>query len=119
MKALGFSQIITSHFLFSTDPKKPNKEPRRQQIEQNHYVMVLLGDNLIDLDSTFDSDNHKLTEGERRSRVDGLADIWGGKYIVFPKAIYGDWEGALYNYRYPKALDTTWTIRRDSLHGYK
>jgi len=62
MRALGFPQIITSHFLFSADSKKPSKEPRRELIEKNHYVIVLLGDNLIDLDSTFDSDNHKLTE---------------------------------------------------------
>jgi predicted secreted acid phosphatase len=40
MKALGFPQIITSHFLFSADPKKPSKEPRRQLIEKNHYVIV-------------------------------------------------------------------------------
>ena len=119
MRALGFPQIIASHFLFLADSKKPSKEPRRQLIEKNHDVIVLLGDNLIDLDSAFDSDNHKLTEGERRTRVDGLADTWGGKYIVFPNAIYGDWEGALHNYKYPKTLDTTWAIRRDSLHGYR
>jgi 5'-nucleotidase (lipoprotein e(P4) family) len=119
MQALGFPQVIASHFLFSVDSKKPSKEGRRQLIEKNHYVIVLLGDNLIDLDSTFDSDNHKLTEGERRAKVDGLAENWGGKYIVFPNAIYGDWEGALYNFNYPKALDTTWKVRRDSLHGYK
>jgi 5'-nucleotidase (lipoprotein e(P4) family) len=118
MKALGFPQIIASHFLFSANPKKPSKEGRRQLIEKNHCVIVLLGDNLIDLDSTFDSDDHKLTEGERRTRVDGLSEIWGGKYIVFPNAIYGDWEGSLYNYKYP-SLDETWKIRKDSLHGYK
>jgi 5'-nucleotidase (lipoprotein e(P4) family) len=118
MRALHFPQIVTSHFLFSADAKKPSKEQRRQLIEKNHYAIVLLGDNLIDLDSTFDSDNHKLTEGERRTRVDGLAETWGGKYIVFPNAIYGDWEAALYNYNYPKQLDTTWSIRRDSLRGY-
>jgi 5'-nucleotidase (lipoprotein e(P4) family) len=118
MKALGFPQIIASHFLFSANARKPSKEGRRQLIEKNHYVIVLLGDNLIDLDSTFDSDDHKLTEGERRARVDGMSEIWGGKYIVFPNAIYGDWEGSLYNYNYP-SLDETWKIRRDSLHGYK
>ncbi len=119
MQTLGFPQIIASHFLFCPDPKKPSKEGRRQLIEKNHYVIVLLGDNLIDLDSAFDSDNHKLTEGERRTRVDCLAETWGAKYIVFPNAIYGDWEGSLYNYNYPKDIDTTWRIRRDSLHGYK
>jgi 5'-nucleotidase (lipoprotein e(P4) family) len=119
MQALGFPQVVASHFLFSADSKKPSKESRRERIEKNHYVIVLLGDNLIDLDSAFDSDDHKLTEGERRARVDGLAETWGRKYIVFPNAIYGDWEGALYNYNYPTVLDTTWTIRKDSLHGYK
>jgi 5'-nucleotidase (lipoprotein e(P4) family) len=112
MQALGFPQVIKSHFLFSADSKKPSKEPRRLLIEKNHYVIVLLGDNLIDLDSAFDSDNHKLTEGERRTRVDGLAETWGGKYIVFPQCHL--WrlgrgtlqlqlpEGIRYNLEHPK-----------------
>jgi 5'-nucleotidase (lipoprotein e(P4) family) len=117
MALLGFPQLSPRHFLFQTDHKKPSKEGRRQLIEKNHAVILLLGDNLIDLDSTFDS-SHKLTEGERRHRVDSLADYFGDKYIVFPNAVYGDWEGALYHYHYPPA-DTIMQIRRDSLHGYK
>jgi 5'-nucleotidase (lipoprotein e(P4) family) len=117
MAQLGYPQLTRSHFLFQTDRHHPSKEGRRQQIEKNHTVILLLGDNLIDLDSTFDS-HHHLTEGERRHRVDSLADYFGDKYIVFPNAIYGDWEGALYNYHYPP-LDTVMQIRKDSLHGYR
>jgi 5'-nucleotidase (lipoprotein e(P4) family) len=115
MSRLGFPQVTPGHFLFLTDPKKPSKEGRRQMIEKNHAVLVLLGDNLIDLDATFDS-NQKLTGGERLHRVDSLANYWGDKYIVFPNEMYGDWESALYNYRYPP-LDSILLIRRDSLHG--
>jgi 5'-nucleotidase (lipoprotein e(P4) family) len=117
MAELGFPQLVRSHFLFQTDRHHPSKEGRRQQIEKNHSVILLLGDNLIDLDSTFDS-QHRLTEGERRHRVDSLAGYFGDKYIVFPNAIYGDWEGALYNYHYPP-LDSVMQTRKDSLHGYR
>jgi 5'-nucleotidase (lipoprotein e(P4) family) len=117
MAELGFPQLTRSHFLFQTDRHHPSKEGRRQQIEKNHTVILLLGDNLIDLDSTFDS-HHHLTEGERRHRVDSLADYFGDKYIVFPNAIYGDWEGALYNYHYP-SLDSVMQTRKDSLRGYR
>jgi 5'-nucleotidase (lipoprotein e(P4) family) len=117
MTQLGFPQLTRSHFLFQTDHHHPSKEGRRQQIEKNHSVILLLGDNLIDLDSTFDS-QHRLTEDERRRRVDSLADYFGDKYIVFPNAIYGDWEGALYNYHYPP-LDSVMQVRKDSLHGYR
>ena len=61
----------------------------------------------------------KLAErkhGDNRGRHSMLiVHMPGGKYIVFPNAIYGDWEGALHNHNYLKALDTTWSIRRDSL----
>lgn len=117
MAQLGFPQITRSHFLFLADRKHPSKEGRREQIEKNHTVILLLGDNLIDLDSTFDS-NKRLTEGQRKHRVDSLASYFGDRYIVFPNAIYGDWEGALYNYHYPP-LDSAMQIRKDSLHGYR
>lgn len=118
MANMHFPQTATvQNFLFQTDPKDPSKEPRRRQIEKNHEVLVLLGDNLIDLDSSFDS-KYKLTEGERRTRVDDLIAYWGDRYIVLPNAIYGDWEAAMYKYAYPSLADE-WTIRRDSLHGYK
>jgi 5'-nucleotidase (lipoprotein e(P4) family) len=116
MSRLGFPQLTPGHFLFCPDPKKPSKESRRQLIEKNHTVLLLLGDNLIDLDYRFDSDQ-KLTGGERARRVDSLAGLWGMRYIVFPNAIYGDWESSLNGYSHPPA-DTVMRIRRDSLLGY-
>jgi len=32
--------------------------------------------------------------------VKNNAALFGSKFIVLPNAMYGDWEGALYNYQY-------------------
>lgn len=73
-----------------------SKEERRKQILQTHEVILLMGDNLADFNRLFD----KKTEPERKSATDLLASEFGVKYIVFPNANYGDWEGSLYKYDY-------------------
>ena len=83
-------------------------------------MLVLLGDNLIDLDHAFDQKG--VTE--RDKVVDSLRSKWGGCYIVFPNAIYGDWEGSLY-YDFKKQNSKITlnqhlkdSIRRTLLHSY-
>jgi 5'-nucleotidase (lipoprotein e(P4) family) len=118
MRKLGFPQLDKSHFYFRSDGS--SKEQRRQEIARTHRISVLLGDNLIDLDGRFD----KLPTGERRKQTDSLKDMWGDRYIVFPNAVYGDWENSLY-FDYQKmhpgtvlSLAVKDSIRVSSLHGY-
>ena len=96
MHNLGFPRTNDSdlsHFLFMKPKTKfSSKEARREQVEQMDSVIAFLGDNLIDLDSSFDGKPKDL----RRMDVDKLKDKWGDRYIVFPNAIYGDWESRLY-----------------------
>lgn len=94
MGYLHFPQLTESQFLFKDKDSTSSKEGRRAQVSQHHDIIVLLGDNLIDLSATFDS---TVTHPEERiKRVDSLTTAWGAKYIVFPNAEYGDWEQALY-----------------------
>lgn len=96
MKNLGFPQCDDpSHFKFRSNTS--SKEARRQEVLKDHQVVVLLGDNLIDLDAHFDG--YQQTPEERKSLVYNLKDRWGDLYIVFPNADYGDWESYLY-YQY-------------------
>jgi 5'-nucleotidase (lipoprotein e(P4) family) len=96
MKNLGFPQCDdSSHFKFKTNTS--SKEARRQGVLKDHQVVVLLGDNLIDLDAHFDG--YQQTPDQRRSQVYSLKDRWGDLYIVLPNADYGDWESYLY-YQY-------------------
>ena len=95
MKQLGFpltSPADTGHFLFLDSGLSSSKEPRRKKVEAMRTVIVLLGDNLIDLDSAFDGQPLDV----RWREVERLRDSFGAKYIAFPNAIYGDWENAFY-----------------------
>ncbi len=76
--------------------KEGSKETRRQIVMQNNEVVLLMGDNLADFAAVFD----KKTEAERAEAVTNLSGLFGRKFIVFPNANYGDWEGALYKYKY-------------------
>jgi 5'-nucleotidase (lipoprotein e(P4) family) len=103
MKVLGFpytSSTDNKHFLFcSPDSSKLNsKEYRRSQVEKTHSVILLLGDNLADFDKRFDYKNL----GERDQETLNAKTKFGQSYIVFPNAVYGDWESVFYN-EYKKA----------------
>jgi 5'-nucleotidase (lipoprotein e(P4) family) len=100
MNKLGFPLTADSdfkHFLFlAPGTPKNSKEPRRELVEAKDSVILLLGDNLIDLDAAFDS----VSMNVRRQEVDRLNARWGDRYIVFPNSVYGDWENVLYfNYK--------------------
>jgi 5'-nucleotidase (lipoprotein e(P4) family) len=114
LSRLGFPQVEVSHVLLRTGAA--SKEERRQEIiKQHNKIVVLLGDNLIDLDKRFDTlmKNPDL----RIAMVDSLQKLWGDKYIVFPNAEYGDWEGALYDGKY-KPLAEEKAIRESKLIPY-
>jgi predicted secreted acid phosphatase len=100
MNKLGFPLTVDSdagHFLFlASNTPKNSKEPRRKLVEAKDSVILLLGDNLIDLDAAFDS----VSMSVRRQEVDRLNARWGDRYIVFPNSVYGDWENVFYfNYK--------------------
>lgn len=114
MDSLGFPQTQQQHFLF--DPSKdPSKESRRQNIQRDHKIILLLGDNLPDFDAAFD--NIMTNPDERTKRVDSLAGKFGDRYIIFPNAEYGDWEGALYKGKYGK-LSEERKMRKEALHSW-
>jgi 5'-nucleotidase (lipoprotein e(P4) family) len=107
MNKLGFPYTDNtkddSLFLFLPQGKNvpSTKQPRRDKIEKiyKQQIVLLLGDNLIDLDSTFDrqKNGNLLSSIDRQKAVLRLNAQWGNKYIVFPNAYYGDWEAAIYN----------------------
>lgn len=55
---------------------------------EEHHVLMYLGDNLSDLSSAFDGQGTV----RRNLLVDELSDAFGDRFIVFPNAMYGDWE---------------------------
>jgi 5'-nucleotidase (lipoprotein e(P4) family) len=94
MKALGFPQLLDDHLLMRE--KSSDKEARRQIVRKNHRIVLLMGDNLNDFDSIF---RKKGIDG-RSAAVDTVKDKFGAQFIVLPNPMYGDWEGAAYDFNW-------------------
>ncbi|MGO4291255.1 5'-nucleotidase, lipoprotein e(P4) family [Chitinophaga sp. RAB17] len=107
MRNLGFPQATdTSHFLFSN--KNRNKEMRRNQVSVTDTILLLLGDNLSDFNVCFDN----RTVKDRNVAVMDLESEFGNRYIIFPNAVYGGWEDALYKDIKNPSLSQRDSIRR-------
>lgn len=74
-----------------------SKENRRLNVSKDYEIALLLGDSLTDFSSAFD--NHK-SEKERAEAVKKLGTEFGKKFIVLPNVGYGDWESAVFDYKY-------------------
>lgn len=72
------------------------KGPRRDIVSANYDIVMLFGDNLSDFSSVFD----KKLQNERDNQTRSNSTLFGSKFIVLPNTMYGDWEGALFNYHY-------------------
>jgi 5'-nucleotidase (lipoprotein e(P4) family) len=77
--------------------KESSKEGRRQDVAKNYEIVMLLGDSLTDFSTLFD--NHK-SEKERAQAVETLKSEFGNRFIVLPNVGYGDWETAVFDYKY-------------------
>ena len=114
MAALGLPNADPEHVFLKTNSKE--KQSRRDRVLQEHHVLMYLGDNLSDLSSVFDGQGTI----QRNLLVDELSDAFGDRFIVFPNAMYGDWESKGI---YESGRDWTGTqrdsIRRAKVVSYK
>ncbi|OIK11482.1 5'-nucleotidase, lipoprotein e(P4) family [Bacillus sp. MUM 116] len=112
LKSVGAPQADAAHVLLK-QPGEKGKEIRRQQVAKTHNIVLLFGDNLGDF-SGFDD----LSVSERLQAVDKHRYEFGKKLIVFPNPMYGDWEGAIYNYDFSKSDVEKAKLRKDNLVPY-
>jgi len=89
LRAEGFPQADAAHLLCKRQGLK-SKDDRRDEITRAHTVCLLLGDNLSDFSSAF---NSTVLE-PRAAAVTNHAARFGSNWIVFPNPMYGDWEKA-------------------------
>jgi 5''-nucleotidase, lipoprotein e(P4) family len=108
----GFPYADEKHLMVSTG--ESTKEPRRQQILEHNHISLLIGDNLNDFAQVFE----KKSSGERMELVDKMQDEFGRRFIVLPNAMYGDWEGAVYNYNYAQPDSVKIDLRLKGLKGF-
>lgn len=65
-----------------------SKQERREHIEKNYKIVMLLGDSLPDFSTDFSS---KQTQQERDAAVQRNKIHFGKDWIVLPNATYGSW----------------------------
>jgi len=90
LEKLGFPQALESHILLKSDTS--NKGIRRDLVAKDHYIVMLIGDNLIDFKDVF----RKKDIQQRYNSVEQFKDEFGKKFIVLPNPMYGEWEKTLY-----------------------
>lgn len=90
LKALGFPNVDPKHLLLRTGSS--DKQERRNMVEKDYEVALLMGDNHNDFHSAF----RNKSVAERFAETDRFKDSWGTKFIVLPNPTYGDWEGSVY-----------------------
>lgn len=98
MKALDFPQCTEDHFLLRKETN--SKQSRREYIEKENEIVLLVGDNLGDF-----FEDSKIPV-ERSEQVSQLKNEFGRKFIVLPNAMYGNWLDALSLNNDPKKLDS-------------
>lgn len=113
MRALGFPQAEESH-TFLRDASS-NKQPRRDAIAKKYSIIMLFGDNLNDHAEVF---GHKGV-AERLAAVDSLKHEFGHRFFVLPNAMYGEWEGAVYDYQWRKSTAEKSAMRKAALNDWK
>jgi len=113
LATLGFPNVDEKHLLLRTDTS--NKQPRRDIVEKDYTVVLLMGDNLNDFQNIFADKSIK----ERFSETDKLQHEWGKKFIVLPNPLYGEWEGAVYNYNYGASPAEKDSLRKEALNYWK
>jgi 5'-nucleotidase (lipoprotein e(P4) family) len=92
LKALGFPDATDETILIKTT--ESSKKARRATITAKYRIVLLAGDNLDDFSEVFE----RKTITDRFAEVDKVRDWWGKRFIVLPNAMYGTWEGAIYDY---------------------
>lgn len=112
MRDLGFPQVEEKNFMFRTT--ESGKESRRQLVAKNHHITMLIGDNLNDFSEAFEN----TSVAERAIITEKMQREFGRRFIVLPNPMYGDWEGALYNYKYSITDSAKMALRRQWLESF-
>jgi len=113
MKLHGLPNLDEKHLLLKSTTSQ--KGPRQQEIAKTHEIVMLIGDNANDLSDIF----YKADLNTRYNNVDKIAKDLGAKYIQLPNPMYGDFEGAIYNYDFKKTEDQKAADRYNALKSMK
>ena len=112
LQKFNFPNADNAHLLLKGT--ESSKEARKQQIMANHSIILLMGDNMNDLSNLFE----KKDPDARMQVANSFASEFGNRFIVLPNPVYGDWESALYHYKYSLTPAQKDSAIKASLSGY-
>lgn len=112
LQKFNFPNADNEHLLLKQNTS--SKEERKKFIEEDHTIVLLIGDNMNDLSSFF----VKKDPDDRVKVADGFATDFGNRFIVLPNPVYGDWESALYRYNYSLTPAQKDSVLKVSLYSY-
>lgn len=92
LQKYNFPQADSVHVLCKE--KESSKEPRRQKVMEEHEVLMLIGDNLLDFSDLFRGD----TISQRFAAVEEWQQEFGRNYIILPNIMHGYWEKLIYDF---------------------
>ncbi|MCP9292737.1 5'-nucleotidase, lipoprotein e(P4) family [Gracilimonas sediminicola] len=70
-----------------------SKTERRQQVEENYRVVMVIGDDLNDFLPA-----KGITQKKRAGLVQENSDWFGRRWFILPNPVYGSWEQALFDF---------------------
>jgi len=111
LRSLGLPFADSAHVLLKETTS--SKIARRAQIEKDHEIVLLLGDNLADFDGAWE----KADVPKRAALVKAAQKDWGKKFIIFPNPMYGSWEDAIMGNRCDLnefQQDSAWTATMEA-----
>lgn len=115
LKRLGFPDVSEQTLLVRTDAKSSSKEARRRSVSAQFRIVLLMGDNLNDFAEVFDESK---TVADRLTAVERNKAQFGTRFIVLPNVMYGDWESAIYDYKFNLTDDEKAAKRKSYLKTY-
>ena len=112
LQDLSFPFSDNDHLFMRTD--ESSKKTRRETVSEKHKIILLIGDNLNDFSEVLE----KKIITDLFEVVYKLKEDFGNRFIVLPNAVYGEWEGAIYDYDFSKTADEKFELRHNHLQSF-
>lgn len=113
LKKLGLPYADEKHLMLKTTTS--GKTERRNKVSEDYHIVMLLGDNLNDFKDVFEEGS----VAERNNQTDKMQEAFGNRFIVFPNAMYGEWEGAAIDYEWGAAPSEKTKLKLQQLKSFE
>jgi acid phosphatase len=87
-----------------------DKGSRRTFAAEQYRIVMIFGDNLNDFVS-----GTRVEAQEREGMWEPHGELWSAGWYMLPNPDYGDWEGAIYDWKWPESDAEKLKLKYDAL----